>query len=149
MIKRLFLVILISLSACGYQPLYNNKISENKFSEIILSGEREISERIKNSSLILEDKNNKNLDKIEINTAYNIEETSKNSQGQIETYRSRLNIILLITNKDEVKNNYSFNKNFDYQNRNNKFELINYQNNIKNSLINEAVKEIVIFLNSK
>jgi len=149
MINRLFLVFLISLSACGYQPLYTNKISENKFSEIILSGEREISERIKNSSLILEDKNNKNLDKIEINTAYNIEETSKNSQGQIETYRSRLNIILLITNKDEVKNNYSFNKNFDYQNRNNKFELINYQNNIKNSLINEAVKEIVIFLNSK
>jgi len=149
MIKRLFLVFFIYLSACGYQPLYTNKISENKFSEIILSGEREISERIKNSSLILEDKNNKNLDKIEINTAYNIEETSKNSQGQIETYRSRLNIILLITNKDEVKNNYSFNKNFDYQNRNNKFELINYQNNIKNSLINEAVKEIVIFLNSK
>ena len=149
MISRLFLVFFIFLSACGYQPLYTNKIYENKFSEIILSGEREISERIKNSSLILEDKNNKNLDKIEINTAYNIEETSKNSQGQIETYRSRLNIILLITNKDEVKNNYSFNKNFDYQNRNNKFELINYQNNIKNSLINEAVKEIVIFLNSK
>ena len=149
MINRLFLVFFIFLSACGYQPLYTSTISENKFSEIILSGEREISERIKNSSLILEDKNNKNLDKIEINTAYNIEETSKNSQGQIETYRSRLNIILLITNKDEVKNNYSFNKNFDYQNRNNKFELINYQNNIKNSLINEAVKEIVIFLNSK
>jgi hypothetical protein len=149
MIKRLFLVFFIFLSACGYQPLYTNKISENKFSEIILSGEREISERIKNSSLILEDKNNKNLDKIEINTQYNIEETSKNSQGQIETYRSRLNIILLITNKDEVKNNYSFNKNFDYQNRNNKFELINYQNNIKNSLINEAIKEIIIFLNSK
>src|SRR6056300_1362193 len=140
MINRLFLVFLISLSACGYQPLYTNKISENKFSEIILSGEKEIGERIKNSSLILEDKNNKNLDKIEINTKYSIEETSKNSQGQIETYRSRLNIILLITNKNEVKNNYSFNKNF---------ELINYQNNIKNSLINEAVKEIVIFLNSK
>ena len=149
MINRLFLVFFIFLSACGYQPLYTSTISENKFSEIILSGEREISERIKNSSLILEDKNNKNLNKIEINTAYNIEETSKNSKGQIETYRSRLNIILLITNKDEVKNNYSFNKYFDYQNRNNKFELINYQNNIKNSLINEAVKEIVIFLNSK
>ena len=149
MINRLFLVFFISLSACGYQPLYTNKISENKFSEIILSGEKEIGERIKNSSLILEDKNNKNLDKIEINTKYSIEETSKNSQGQIETYRSRLNIILLITNKDEVKNNYNFNKNFDYQNRNNKFELIKYQNNIKNSLINEAVKEIIIFLNSK
>ena len=149
MIKKIFLVFFIFLSACGYQPLYTNSMSENKFSEVILSGEREISERIKNSSLILEDKNNKNLDKIEINTKYNIEETSKNSQGQIETYRSRINIILLITNKNEVKNNYSFNKNFDYQNRNNKFELINYQNNIKNSLINEAVKEIVIFLNSK
>jgi len=149
MISRLFLVFFIFLSACGYQPIYTSTISENKFSEIILSGEREISERIKNSSLILEDKNNKNLDKIEINTVYNIEETSKNSQGQIETYRSTLNIILLITNKDEVKNNVNFTKNFDYQNRNNKFELINYQNNIKNSLINEAVKEIVIFLNSK
>ena len=149
MINRLFLVFFIFLSACGYQPLYTNKISENKFSEIILSGEKEISERIKNSSLILEDQNNKNLDKIEINTEYKIEETSKNSQGQIETYRSRLNIILLITNKDEVKNNHNFNKNFDYQNRNNKFELINYQNNIKNSLINEAVKEVIIFLNSK
>ena len=149
MIKKIFLVFFIFLSACGYQPLYTNSMSENKFSEVILSGEREISERIKNSSLILEDKNNKNLDKIEIKTQYNIEETSKNSQGQIETYRSKLNIILLITSKDEVKNNYSFDKNFDYQNRNNKFELINYQNNIKNSLINEAIKEVIIFLNSK
>ena len=149
MINRLFLVFFISISACGYQPLYTKNISENKFSQIILSGEKEISERIKNSSLILEDKNNKTLDKIEINTEYIIEETSKNSLGQIETYRSRLNIVLLITNKDEVKNNVNFTKNFDYQNRSNKFELIKYQNNIKNSLISEAVKEIVIFLNSK
>jgi hypothetical protein len=149
MIKRLFLVFFISLSACGYQPLYTNNISENKFSEIVLNGDMEISERIRNSSLILEDKSNKNLDKLTINTDYKIEETSKNSQGQIESYKSILNINLLISTKDKIKDNINFTKNFDYQNKSNKFELKNYQNDIKNNLINEVVKEIIIFLNSK
>jgi hypothetical protein len=149
MIKRLFLVFFISLSACGYQPLYTYNISENKFSEIVLNGDMEISERIRNSSLILEDKSNKNLDKLTINTDYKIEETSKNSQGQIESYKSILNINLLISTKDKIKDNINFTKNFDYQNKSNKFELKNYQNDIKNNLINEVVKEIIIFLNSK
>ena len=36
--------------------------------------------------------------------------------------------------------------NFSYNNRNNKFELSQYQNEIKNNLINKSSEEILLFL---
>ena len=91
----------------------------------------------------------RDLDKLDVNIAYNIEETSKNSLGQITTLRSTINVNFTTRNENKNIETRNFSKNFSYQNKENKFELINYQNNIKNNLITELIQDIRLYLNTK
>ena len=40
-----------------------------------------------------------------------------------------------------------FSKQFSYSNKDNKFELVQYQNEIKNNLINKNYKDIILHVN--
>ena len=51
-------------------------------------------------------------------------------------------------NKNDVKSK-KFTKVFTYSNKKNKFELVEYQNAIKNNLIKEIISEITIYLISQ
>ena len=54
---------------------------------------------------------------------------------------------LLIKKNNEIIKTKKFLKDFNYSNRKNKYELVNYQNIIKTNLIDEIKKEIIIFIN--
>ena len=147
--KKFFIFLLLFISSCGYQPLYVNDIKNIEFSKITFSGEENIGKKIINSLSIKENTLNKNLDKLDVNITYNIEETSKNSLGQITTLRSTINVNFTTRNENKNVETRNFSKNFSYQNKENKFELINYQNNIKNNLITELIQDIRLYLNTK
>ena len=76
-------------------------------------------------------------------------ETSKNSKGQIETYRSIITVEIKITKNSEIKKTKIFSNETSYNKKDNKFELTQYQSNIKNNLINKTVEDIILFLNIK
>lgn len=147
--KKIFIFLLLFISSCGYQPLYVNDIKNIEFSKITFLGEENIGKKIINSLSIKENTLNKNLDKLDVNITYNIEETSKNSLGQITTLRSTINVNFTTRNENKSVETRNFSKNFNYQNKENKFELINYQNNIKNNLIAELIQDIRLYLNTK
>jgi len=147
--KKILIFLLLFISSCGYQPLYVNDIKNIEFSKITFSGEENIGKKIINSLSIKENTLNKNLDKLDVNITYNIEETSKNSLGQITTLRSTINVNFTTRNENKNVETRNFSKNFSYQNKENKFELINYQNNIKNNLITELIQDIRLYLNTK
>lgn len=147
--KKFFIFLLLFISSCGYQPLYVNDIKNIEFSKITFLGEENIGKKIINSLSIKENTLNKNLDKLDVNITYNIEETSKNSLGQITTLRSTINVNFTTRNENKNVETRNFSKNFSYQNKENKFELINYQNNIKNNLITELIQDIRLYLNTK
>lgn len=147
--KKILIFLLLFISSCGYQPLYVNDIKNIEFSKITFSGEEDIGKKIINSLSIKENTLNKNLDKLDVNITYNIEETSKNSLGQITTLRSTINVNFTTRNENKNVETRNFSKNFSYQNKENKFELINYQNNIKNNLITELIQDIRLYLNTK
>ena len=73
-------------------------------------------------------------------------ETSRNSKGQVESYRSRIVLNLVISNKKETTTNKSFVKEFSYNVKDNKFELVRYQDEIKDNLINKIIEDIILFL---
>jgi len=147
--KKILIFLLLFISSCGYQPLYVNDIKNIEFSKITFSGEENIGKKIINSLSIKENTLNKNLDKLDVNITYNIEETSKNSLGQITTLRSTIDVNFTTRNENKNVETRNFSKNFSYQNKENKFELINYQNNIKNNLITELIQDIRLYLNTK
>lgn len=145
--KFLFLFIFFLIS-CGYQPIYLNKSLKNtEFNKIISEGENNINKKIIGSLSFTENNFDNNLNDLIIKSSFKIEETSKNSRGQVESYRSQVILNLIIKNKNQIITNKDFVKEFSYNTKDNKFDLVQYQNEIKNNLINEIIEDIILYMN--
>ena len=149
MIKKTFFILLFFISSCGYQPIYINKSSKiYEFNKVIFDGDNYINKKIINILSIKENNemNNKNI--FHISSSYKTEEISKNSKGQIELYKSTLSVNLKIKDiNNQVIQNRNFVKDFTYNNKQNKFDLTEYQKSNKDDLINKIISDIIIFLN--
>ena len=67
----------------------------------------------------------------------------------MRSFRTIVRVNLEIRNlNDNIIKNKSFSKEFSYNNKENKFELVEYQNSIKRDLINNIITEIIIYFNS-
>ena len=146
--KKILLILTLILHSCGYQPIYINKNLNNlEFAEIVLKGEKDLNRIIIESLSLKESESNLSLNKIQITTNTLIEETSKNSKGQVQTYRTIINVELLITKNGELIKSKIFMEDFSYNSRDNKFELVEYQDEVRDDIIKKIIEEIVIYLN--
>jgi hypothetical protein len=146
--KKFLLIFAVILTSCSYQPIYINRSLQNvEFSKITIEGDPNISKKIINSLSLKENEFNDTLNDLLINSSYEIRETSKNTKGQVQSYRSIVVVNLLINNKKNTILNKKFLKDFSYPNKDNKFELVQYQNDVKNNLINKMIEDIILFIN--
>ena len=147
--KKTFLILLFFISSCGYQPIYVNKsIKEFEFKKITLEGNNEVNKKIVNTISIKENKENKNLNKLIISSLLESNEISKNSKGQVELYRTIVTVNLkIISNDNKIIQDKNFSKELVYNDKDNKFRLVEYQNSIKNNLIDKIISDIIIYLN--
>ena len=146
--KKFLLVIFIIFYGCGFKPLYSDKEFKNlEFSEITLSGNTSVNRKIINYLKI--SKKNDVLDTLELNSSFENLISSKDSTGKADTYTSTLTVSFRTKRQDDILiYDRKFSKSFTYKNRDNKFELVEYQNEILNNLINEITEEILLSLNS-
>ena len=149
--KKVFFILLFFVSSCGYEPIYLNKKLENfEFQKITLKGDDYVNRKIVNTLLIKENKNSIIQSELLISNTAKTEGTSKNSKGQIKSFRTVISIYLEIKNNEKnTIQSRNFQKSFSYNNKKNKFELVEYQNFIKNDLINQIIKDIIIFINTQ
>ena len=140
------LIIFLFITACGYEPIYvnNNTISFNK---INLVGDEKINRKL-NSILLLKDNiNDQPIEEISVESKKSIIEASKDPKGQTATYKSSVEIEVIISNDGEIKKQRIFRQSFTYNNLENKFNLYNYQNKIEDDLVNKIMEDLVIFIN--
>ena len=144
--KKFLLIVFLFISSCGYKPIYliNNQ-SNLEFDKIILEGDEKINKVLINKLNLKENLSVKKS--LTLSSNYIITETSKNSKGQIETYKSVIQIKLTITANNKVLHKRVFSSEFNYNNKSSKYELSNYQNEIRDNLIIELIEEIILFLN--
>ena len=148
--KRLFILILFFIASCGYQPLYVNKDSSDLvFNKIELFGDKEINRRIISFISIKEDKSVEKLNQIVLRSNEDIIETSKDSKGRVATLKTTVEIKLVILNGNQIIKEKTFNENFSYNNKNNKFDLEKYQIEIKNNLVDKIIEQMSIYLSLK
>jgi hypothetical protein len=148
--KKIFILLLLIITSCGYQPIYkiNQNIDTLKIKEIKLSGDQTLSEKISKELSIEIIKNNESLNKLDIDSQKNVAETSKNSKGQVTSYRTTIStIISIIDGNDNLVRKKDVTKQFSYNVLANKFKLKEYQEEIENNLINQIIRDINIFLN--
>ena len=146
--KKFLIILLYFLASCGYQPVYvTNSTNEVNFQKIELLGDKKINRQIISALQIKEEEYNDALNKLSLNSEEIISETSKDSKGQVTTYRTTVRINYKVTHKGEVISERIFNKDFSYNNKENKFDLVEYQKEIKSSIVNEIIDELIIYIN--
>ena len=146
--KQILIIFILFITSCGFKPIYlKNDQLIKKFNKITLEGDSSINKQIVDE-LNLEI-NLASNEKLIIQTNYKFEATSKNSKGQIETYRSIINCQLITKKDEEILETKNFVAETSYNNKDNNFELVKYQNEIKKNLTNKIIEEIILFLNLK
>ena len=146
--KKFLVVIIFLISSCGYQPIYiNNNLKNFEFSKIVTEGEKDVNKKIINSVSLKENSSNILLNEILLKSSFKVEETSKNKKGQVNSYRSSIFVSLSINKNDKTIKTKDFSGEFTYNNKDNKFELVEHQSDIKDDLINQVVEDIILFLN--
>lgn len=146
--KKFLLIFIFLLSECGYQPIFLNKnLNDMEFNKIINEGDIEINRKVLRSLSFKENNLKDKLNNLLINSTFNILETSKNSQGKVESYKAEINLNLTISNKEQVISSKNFMKEFSYNTKDNKSELVRYENEIKDILINKVIEDIILFMN--
>ena len=147
--KKIFIVFLLILNSCGYQPLYktDQKIKNLNISEVIYLGEQKINDVIYQKLPIVLVKNDESLNKLSLDSEKEIIITSKNSKGQALSYRTNIKVKILILNSNkDIIDQRIVQKNFSYNSDENKFKFKEYQDKIEENLINGIVDDIIIYL---
>ena len=145
--KKILLIFIFLLSQCGYQPIFvSENINNMEFYKITHNGDAEINRKILGSLSFKENKLKNTLNSLLVNSSFEVIETSKNSKGQVESYKSKIFLNLIISNKKETITDKNFVKEFSYNVKKNKFELVRYQNKVKDNLIDKIIEDIILYI---
>ena len=146
--KKIFILIFFFVIGCGYQPIYvNEDTKEYIFKEITLVGSNRVNGSVISALNLRKDNTGKSDEEVFISSSIKISETSKNSKGQVTSYRTSIKLNFKIKNNEKVIKNKNFTKNFSYNNKKNKFELVEYQKDVEKSLTRKIIEELIIDLN--
>ena len=148
--KFSYILIFFFLTSCGYQAIYSKKnntsISINKIESI---GDRNINRKII-SLAKLKERNNQNYSyDLTLSSTKIIEAVAKDKTGNTSVYKTTIVVEFYLkdpNNQGEIFKKKIFSSSFSYNNINNKFDLVKYQKNIEQNLIEKIAEEITIFL---
>ena len=146
--KKIFtIILLIFLSSCGYEATYSVKNIKNynfSISKLSFIGDREINLKIKQKL------NNYTKEIKDINFILKITSTSekiilaKNLAGDSTNFKMETVVNIDVFNTEKLKSNFIITESFNYDNNSNKFELKNYEKEIKRNIA-EIITEKLIF----
>ena len=148
--KKIFLVlVIIFLNGCGYTPLYSSKDSNYKVISFKKNLNNSLTNYIQNSIEVLSNENSDKSLKISFEYNENISIILKDSKG--DPAKNRLNVVIdlsLFDNSDNLIISKKFSESFEYNIDDNKFNLKQYEKNIKLNLVEDITQQILVFLAS-
>ena len=146
--KRLFLILIVFfLNSCGYTPLYSSKDSNYKVISLKSNINNSLTNYIESSINVLSNENAEKKFNISFEYSEEISVILKDSKGDPSKNRLKIEIDLsLFDAKDNLITTKKFSENFEYNIDDNKFNLKQYEKNIKLNLIEEITKQILEFL---
>tara|TARA_Y100000992_G_C21264549_1_gene493223 strand:+ start:1398 stop:1859 length:462 start_codon:yes stop_codon:yes gene_type:complete len=144
--KYLILILFLLYSCSGYSPIYSKKELNFKFDKINIEKPNFINSRIKqklgkySSSKTI---GSKNLI-INLNGKFEKEITSKDKKGNPDSFKIILSLNSKISNQDGEEYSINFEESFNYNKGDRtEFELLEYENILKNNLIDVSVDSLI------
>tara|TARA_B110000027_G_scaffold133658_1_gene162774 strand:- start:341 stop:808 length:468 start_codon:yes stop_codon:yes gene_type:complete len=149
--KKILLVLFLFTTSCGYEAIYSKKNFGNydfSISSINFEGDRNINLRIKqklnNYTLT---KKNKKFD-LDITTEEEKVILAKNAAGDATNFKNTINVNIKVFIEDKLQRDMKIEKSFIYENITNKYDLGNYERELKTNLAETIAEEIVLKLSN-
>ena len=147
--KILLVLIFLMLNNCGFTPLYSSKNSNYKILSIEKNISNNLTNYIQNSINILSNKNSEKKFKINFNLIEDIIVVLKDSKGDPKKNRLTITVDLSLFGEDQnLISLKEFSESFEYNIQDNKFNLRQYEKNIKLNLVEDITQQILVFLAS-
>ena len=146
--KKIYLILIILfLNSCGYTPLYSSKDSNYKVINLNKNVNNSLTNYVQNGIEVISNENAEKSLNISFEYNENISVILKNSKG--DPAKNRLNVVIDLSLFD-INNNLitskQFSESFEYNIDDNKFNLKQYEKNIKFNLIEDITQQILVFL---
>ena len=144
--KKYLFIIFLLFNQCDYKPIYsqNNQnfgikiieFNENRSNKILAT-------RLNNYSY---KKNNLFLYELKLLTSENKLVLSKDTKGDPLLLGLKINLKIEVYEKDKLVTKKEYNEQFNYQNLSKKFELNNYEDDIRLNIYDKIISKILIDL---
>ena len=140
------------LLSCGYEPIYSKKQINSNYNFSIniinLIGDNKVKQILKKKLKKILNKEKKSTE-LNLNLNSRVEKVvaAKDKKGNPKRFTIKTIINLEVYESEILKNKTNFEKKFEYNNKSNKFDLKQYEKNIKDNLISELSYEIIRYLN--
>ena len=138
-------IICLFLVSCGFQSIYVSEKSDFSFNKSNALGEIKISEDIVSNLGSL--KKDDGEYELTIETIFKKDISSKNKKGDPEVFDMSLDINLTLKKDNNILRN-RFREKLSYNNLKSKFELKQYEDDLKSNLVEVVTQDILIYLNS-
>ena len=147
--KIIYLLVILLLSGCGFTPIYSNKNSDFKVVDVKMNLNNNLTNYIENRLFSFSNTNASKSFNIEINLEEEIIVILKDSKG--DPLKNKLVTKIKLIVNDDQKNKVSsknFSEEFNYSVQDNKFNMKQYEQNIRQNLIQDISEQILSYLSN-
>ena len=138
------LLLIFFISSCGYSPIYISDKIEFNYSKIVLEGNKQISNKIKNNIDYL--KNSSSNYSLIINSKEQKSVSSKNELGNPEVFNMYLEVNVKIFENDNLVKEKVFAESKSYNNTSSQFKLKQREENMSENLVKKVLENLRLFL---
>ena len=147
MFRRIITLLLLTfISSCGYNAIYSKKNLVNtdfSIKKLSFVGNRDVNlklkEKLNNFTLTRKDKKFE----LQISSIEKKEISAKNISGDPLSCKTTIIIQIKVLMENKLINNLQIIENFNYNNNVNKFNLREYERQIRNNLANNATEKLI------
>ena len=151
--KILSFLIFLFLSSCGYEAIYSKKnqinydfsINELNFNK---GGDRQINIKLKEKLKGYTQRQKDNNFKLRIFSTSKKSIIAKDAAGDATNFKIEIAVNIEVLKDNKFKNNFSIIESFNYNNNSDKFELKNYEKEIKSNLSNTISNKLKLKLSN-
>ena len=145
--KNLLIILLLLLNSCGFTPIYSSKDSNYNIISFKKNINNNLTSYIQNSISALSNEDASKSLNINLNFTEDILVILKDSKGDPSRNRLTVTIDMSISGENEnlIASNV-FSESFEYNIDDNKFNLKQYEKNLKFSLVEQITQQIIAFL---
>ena len=142
-----YLIIFFFVYGCSHEPIFSGKEVSFGIKNVKFDKNNKIEARIDKILNNYKDLKNKNkIIDLEISSKLNKTVTSKDKNGDPESYKLELIVETKVKENSKTINSSIFNKSHNYNNRSNKFDLKNFENSTIDGFTDIIAEEILVYL---